>query len=243
MSQAQSFGANNPQQDAAKGEQVIIVGTGDHAAFAFECFTHDSPHQVIAFSAEREFLDSDERYELPIVPFDQLAGIYPPNEYRVFVAASGVPLNRVRRRLFDAVKAAGFQCVSYISRSSFIWNNVELGENVFVAELSLLHYGVRIGDNVVIEGATHIGRHTVIEDDCFVGPRVTLAGECRVGRGSVLGVGSCISNNCSVSEDCIIGPGTVVVADTQPRQVYVGNPARLTSRDSSDTVGVQSDRQ
>ena len=101
---------------------------------------------------------------------------------------------------------------------------------------------IRIGDNVVIEGATNIGRHTVIEDDCFVGPRVTLAGGCRVGRGSLLGVGSCISNNCSVSEDCIIGPGTVVVADTQPRQVYVGNPARLTGRDSFDTVGVQSDQ-
>jgi sugar O-acyltransferase (sialic acid O-acetyltransferase NeuD family) len=236
--QEPTFGAQHPQQNPATAERVVIVGTGDHAALAFECFTLDSPHEVVAFSAEVPFITSDKYCGLPVVPFDQLAAAYSPTEYRAFVAASGTQLNRVRRRLFNATKSAGFSFVSYVSRSSFVWNNVEIGDNVFVGELNMLHYRVRIGNNVVIASGTHLGHDTVIGDDCYLASRVTFAGECRVGRGCFVGVGSCIANNRSLAEDCIIGAGAVVVKDTQPGQVYVGNPARPTGRDSFETFGV-----
>lgn len=216
----------------------MIIGTGDHAGFAYECFTNDSPHQVVAFSAEPRFLRTDEYCGHPVIPFDRLTTTYPPTEYRVFVAVSAAQLNRVRRRLFAAVKAAGYGCVSYVSKSSFVWNDVEIGENVFVGELNMLHYRVRIGDNVVIASGTHIGHSSVIEDDCYLASRVTLAGDCTVGRGCFVGVGSCVANDRSLAEECIIGAGAVVVKNTLPRQVYVGNPARPTGRDSYETFGV-----
>lgn len=238
MTQIQPFGAQHPQQNPATGERVVIIGTGDHAAFAFECFTNDSPHQIVAFSTEAEFLRSDEYCGRPVIPLDRLTAAYPPTEYRVFVAASWVQLNRTRRRLYDAIKATGYGCVSYVSKSSFVWNNVEIGENVFVGELNLLHYRVRIGNNVVIASGTHIGHHTAIEDDCYLASRVTLAGGCKVGRGCFLGVNCCVTNDCSLAEDCVIGAGTVVVKNTLPRQVYVGNPAHPTGRDSFEAFGV-----
>jgi sugar O-acyltransferase (sialic acid O-acetyltransferase NeuD family) len=236
--QEPTFGAQHRQQNPATAERVVIVGTGDHAALAFECFTLDSPHEVVAFSAEAAFISSDKYCGRPVVPLNQLAAVYSPTEYRAFVAASGTQLNRVRRRLFNAAKSAGFSFVSYVSKSSFVWNNVEIGENVFVGELNMLHYRVRIGNNVVIASGTHLGHGTVIGDDCYLASRVTFAGECRVGRGCFVGVGSCIANNRSLAEDCVIGAGAVVVKDTQPRQVYVGNPARPTGRDSFQTFGV-----
>lgn len=232
------FGAQHPKQNPATAERVVIVGTGDHAALAFECFTVDSPHEVVAFSAEPEFIRSDKYCGRPVVPLNRLAVAYPPSEYRAFVAASAAQLNRVRRRLFDATKSAGFSFVSYVSKSSFVWNNAEIGENVYIGELNLLHYRVRIGDNVVIASGAHLGHGTVIGDDCYLASRVTFAGECRVGRGCFVGVGSCIANNRSLAEDCVIGAGAVVVKDTRPRQVYVGNPARTTGRDSFETFGV-----
>ena len=216
----------------------MIVGTGDHAALAFECFTNDSPHQVVAFSAEPEFLHSAEYCGRPVIPLDRLTASYPPTTHRVFVAISAIQLNRVRRRLFATVKAAGYDCVSYVGKSSFLWNNVEIGENVYIGELNLLHHRVRIGDNVVIASGTHIGHGSVIGDDCYVASRVTLAGGCEVGRGCFLGVNSCMANDRSLAEDCIIGAGAVVVKDTLPRQVYVGNPARPTGRNSFETLAI-----
>lgn len=113
-----------------------------------------------------------------------------------------------------------------------MWHNVQSGENTFIFESNVLQHDVRVGDNVILWSGNHVGHQTVIEDDCFITSLVVLSGFCRVGRRSYLGVNSSIRDGLSLAEDCVIGAGAVVVKDTDPRQVYVGNPARATGRDS-----------
>ena len=228
----------HPLQAAPNAQRIVIVGTGESAAMAFEYFTHDSPHEVVAFSCEAQFLETDVFCGLPVVPFDQLATAYAPAMHRAFVAVSYTQLNRVRRRLYHAVKRAGFDCVSYVSSYAFVWHNVEIGENVLVLENNVLQYRVRVGDNVILWSGNHIGHQSVIEDDCFISSHVVISGMCRVGRGSFLGINSCVANNLSLAEDCVIGEGAVVTKDTEPRRVYAGNPARNTGRDSFTTFSV-----
>lgn len=231
------FGAQHSLQNPRTSERIVIVGTGEHAEFAFEAFTNDSPHQVVAFSAEPQFIRWNEYCGHPVIPVDLLSTAYPPAEYRAFVAASANQMNRVRKHLFAVVKAAGYRCVSYVSKSSFVWNNAVIGENVYIGEMNLIHHKVQIGNNVVIASGTHIGHNSVIEDDCYLASRVTLAGGCKVGGGCFLGVNSCVINDRMIAENCLIGAGAVVVKDTLPGQVYIGNPARPTGRDSFETFG------
>lgn len=84
--------------DAAGGERVVIIGTGESAAVVLEYFRYDSPHEVVAFSADEKYVTSDTYCGLPLVPLERLAEAYPPGEYRAFVAVSAVELNRLRRR-------------------------------------------------------------------------------------------------------------------------------------------------
>jgi sugar O-acyltransferase (sialic acid O-acetyltransferase NeuD family) len=219
----------------------VIIGTGEQATIAFEYFTHDSPHRVVAFSTEPEFVKADEFQGLPVVSLDRLARIYPPADYRAFVAVSSTQLNRVRRRLYDTVKASGYTCVSYVSSRAFVWHNVEIGENTFIFENNVLQHQVRVGDNVVLWSGNHVGHQTVIEDDCFIASHVVVSGFCRIGRWSYLGVNSSVNDQIRLAEDCVIGAGAVVVKNTEPRQVYVGNPARATGRDSFDVFNVAVD--
>jgi sugar O-acyltransferase (sialic acid O-acetyltransferase NeuD family) len=230
--------ARHALQTATEGERVVIVGAGEQGALAYEYFTHDSPHEVVAFSVEPQFLESDTFYGLPVVAFDELASAYPPASVRAFVAVSSTQLNRVRRRLYDAVKEAGYDCLSYVSSSAFVWHNVEIGENTFVFENNVLQHGVRLGDNVILWSGNHVGHQTAIEDDVFVASHAVISGFCTVGRSAYLGVNCTIANDLALAEDCIIGAGAVVVKDTEARQVYVGNPARATGRDSHVTFGV-----
>ena len=67
----------HPLQELSKGERVVIVGTGETAAIAFEYFRHDTPHEVVAFSAEAPFITSEDYYGLPVVPLEELAIAYP----------------------------------------------------------------------------------------------------------------------------------------------------------------------
>jgi sugar O-acyltransferase (sialic acid O-acetyltransferase NeuD family) len=230
--------ARHPLQTASEGERVVIVGAAEQGAIAYEYFTHDSPHEVVAFSVEAQFLASDVFCGLPVVAFDEMADAYPPDAHRAFVAISSTQLNRARRRLYDAVKAAGYDCLSYVSSQAFVWHNVEIGENTFVFEANVLQHGVRLGDNVILWSGNHVGHQTVIEDDCFVASHAVISGFCTVGRSAYLGVNCTIANDLALAPDCIIGAGAVVVKDTEPRQVYVGNPARPTGRDSFATFGV-----
>lgn len=228
----------NPLQEAVSGERVVIIGTGEQAEIAFEYFTHDSPHEVVGFSAEPQFVKSRTFQGLPVVPLDSIRDEWPPSEYRAFVAVSATQLNRVRRRLYDAVKAAGYDCVSYVSSRAFVWHNTQIGENSFIFENNVLQHKVRVGDNVILWSGNHVGHRTVIEDDCFITSHVVISGFCRVGRWSYLGVNSSVRDELSLAEDCVIGAGAVVVKDTEAHQVYVGNPARTTGRDSFSVFSV-----
>jgi len=232
-------GKRHPLQEQSAGQRVVIVGTGEWAAMALEYFHRDSPYEVVAFSAEAPYAEDGSYCGLPVVPLDQLAAEYPPSEYKAFVAVSLTQLSRLRRRLYNTVQAAGFDCVSYVSSDAFVLASAEIGQNVFVFEKATLEFRVRVGDNVFLGCGTCVGHSTVIEDDCWSGPNATVCGWARVGRGCFLGAGSCVIGGVTVGEDCVVGAGAVLLRDTKPRQVYVGNPARPTGRDSFDVFGVR----
>lgn len=210
----------------------MIVGNGENGGIAFEYFTNDSPHEVVAFSAEAPFVTADTYCGLPVVPFDELANTYPSNEYKIYVAVAATHLNRVRRRLYNEVKAMGYSCVSYVSSHAFVVSSVEIGENTFIYENVILQHLSSVGNNVFIGSGTCIGHSSIIEEDCYFGPHATVCGNCRIGRGSFVGANSCVAHSLSVAEDCVIGAGAIIHKDTLPNQVYLGNPARSTGLQS-----------
>ena len=62
-------------------------------------FTHDSQYKVVAFTADRAFINSDEFCELPLVPFDDLPDLYPPNLNDLFIAMSYEKMNKIRKKI------------------------------------------------------------------------------------------------------------------------------------------------
>jgi sugar O-acyltransferase (sialic acid O-acetyltransferase NeuD family) len=224
--------------DPSEGHRVVVVGAGENAEIAYEYFTYDSPHEVVAFSVESRYLDQTEKEGLPIVPFEELSERYSPADFKAFVALSSTQLNRVRMRLYAAVKEQGFECVSYVSSKAFVWRNVRIGENTFVFENNVLQHHVEVGDNVILWSGNHVGHRTTIGDHVFVSSHCVISGYCTIGARSFLGVNSCFADSTTVGEDSVVGAGAVVVKDTEPRGVYVGNPARPTGGDAFATFGL-----
>lgn len=222
--------------------KLIIVGDGETAELAYEYFTHDSPHEVVAFAVEREHAKKKELFKLPIIHFEDIEDHYSPAEYMVFVAVSYTQLNRVRARLFYEAKRKGYGCVSYVSSRAFVWRNVEIGENCFILENNVLQYGVRIGDNVVLWSGNHVGHQTVIRDHNFISSHVVISGYCDIGESCFIGVNSCFADHIVVARDCLIAMGAVVSKGTEPRSVYRGNPGQAVPRaDSFRLFGVKSE--
>jgi sugar O-acyltransferase (sialic acid O-acetyltransferase NeuD family) len=219
-------------------QKIIIVGDGETAELAYEYFTHDSPHEVVAFSVERAYRKKDEMFGLPVVDFESIRDRFPPDAHRAFVAVSYVKLNRVRARLFGEAKRKGYAISSYVSSRAFVWHNVEIGENCFIFENNVVQYGVKIGNNVVLWSGNHVGHQTVIKDNVFISSHVVVSGYCEVGENCFLGVNSSVANNVKIAKDCLIGMGAVIHKDTEERKVYVGNPGKPI-KDSFAVYGLQ----
>ena len=206
--------------------RLVIVGAGEQAAVAFRHFCHDSPYEVVAFSAEAGQLGAGVYHGLPLVCLEDLTRIYPPGRYRAFVAVSGSPLSWDRWRLYATVKSAGYTCASYISSRAFALRNVRIGENTFVHARAALQHMAHIGDNVMVGSGTCIGHSSAVADNCFFGERAAISGFCKIGWGCFLDDNSCVDAGVSVAGECVVRPGAVVLKDTKPQLMYAGNPAR-----------------
>ena len=227
------------QMQNEASSKLVIIGDGEIAQLAYEYFTYDSPHEVVAFSVERQFLKQTELFGLPILAFEDLQLAYAPADYKVFVGISYVQLNRLRTRLYRQAKEKGYSAVSFVSSTASVWRNVEIGENCFILENNILQYGVKIGNNVTMWGANHVGHHSVIKDNCFVTGHVLIAGRSSIGENCFLGASSCIGDYVSIAADCVIGAGAVVLKNTEARKVYRGNPAQPSPLDSFAVFNVK----
>jgi sugar O-acyltransferase (sialic acid O-acetyltransferase NeuD family) len=224
-----------------KTGKLVIIGGGETAGIAYEYFTEDSPYEVVAFSVERPFLKEPTAHGLPVVAFDELETHYPPTEYHAFVAISYVQLNRVRARLYQATKAKGYRLVSYVSSRAFVWKNVSIGENTFVFENNVVQYHAKIGNDVILWSGNHIGHQSVIHDHAYLSSHVVVSGFCEIGESCFLGVNACLGDHVTVGRDCLIGMGAVVVRNTEPGKVYVGNPAKPMQQDAFAAFEVERD--
>jgi sugar O-acyltransferase (sialic acid O-acetyltransferase NeuD family) len=219
-------------------EKLVIIGDGETAELAYEYFTHDSPHEVVAFAVEREFRKKEELFGLPVVAFEEVETLYPPSGHAAFAAISYTKLNRVRARLYAATKAKGYRVVSYVSSRAFVWRNVEVGENCFIFENNVVQYAVKIGNNVVLWSGNHVGHQSIIHDNVFISSHVVVSGYCEVGENSFLGVNSCVADKVKIARDCLIGMGAVIHKNTEERKVYIGNPGKPI-KDSFAVYGIE----
>lgn len=204
----------------SKMSRVVIIGAGETAEIAYEYFTYDSNYEIVGFSVEMEYIQRNTLHGLPVVAFEEIEKHYPPDDYLVFIAVSSTKLNRVRTRLYHEAKAKGFTCATYVSSRSFVWRNVEIGENSFIFEDNTIQPFVKIGNNVVLWSGNHIGHNTIIKDNCFVASHVVVSGFCEIGENCFLGVNSTIINNITVAKDCFIGAGALIQKDTNEGSVY-----------------------
>lgn len=205
-----------------KLRKLLIIGDSAFAEIAYEYFTWDSDYEVVGFSVERDFLKRDSLFDLPVIPFDELADRFDPQHHSFFAATVYTQKNRLRSRLYLEAKERGFTPASYVSSRAFVWRNCRIGEHCFIFEHNVVQPFVTIGDNVVLWSGNHIGHHSTIEDNCFVSSHVVISGFCRIGPNCFMGVNSTVANNLTIGGDCIVGAGALVLGDVDPDQTVVG---------------------
>jgi sugar O-acyltransferase (sialic acid O-acetyltransferase NeuD family) len=217
-----------------KKQRVIIFGTGEIAQVAHFYLTHDSPYEVIAFTVDREFKKENQFMGLPVVPFDNVAEVYPPDAYKMFLPLSYRKVNKLRAEKYNQAKAIGYQLISYISSKATVWPGLVVGDNCFILENNVIQPFASIGNDVILWSGNHIGHHSVIKDHCFIASHVVVSGSVTIEPYCFLGVNATLRDNITIASECVIGAGALVLGNTQAKGIYTGNPAKLNPKPSDE---------
>lgn len=200
--------------------KVVVFGVGQWAELAHFYLTHDSPHDVVAFTLDRTYIESPEYKGLPVVPFDEVERHFPPGEFEMFIPMSFKKMNHVRAARYRDAKERGYALVSYVSSRATIFPGFECGDNCFILEDNTIQPFVKIGNDVVMWSGNHIGHHSTIGDHVMITSHVVICGACTIEDYCFLGVNATVRDETVVAHDTLVGMGVTLLADTQAYEVY-----------------------
>lgn len=215
-------------------EKIVIFGTSQLASLAHFYFEHDSPHEVVAFTLDSDYITEKEFRGLPVVPFEQIENYYSPSEYKMFLPISFKQMNYLRKNKFDQAKAKGYTCVSYVSSKASTWPDLKVGENCFIFEDNTIQPFVTIGDNCVLWSGNHIGHHTNIQNHVFLTSHVVISGCCEIGENSFFGVNATIRDETNIGKASLIGMGAIITKDTPEFSIWLGAKSTMREEKSID---------
>jgi sugar O-acyltransferase (sialic acid O-acetyltransferase NeuD family) len=200
--------------------RVVVFGTSQWAELAHFYLTHDSPHEVVAFTIDRPYLDAGQFRGLPVVAFDEVDQHYPPSEFEMFIPMSFKKMNHLRAEKYQEAKARGYKLISYVSSKATTFPDFECGDNCFIFEDNTIQPFVKLGSNIVMWSGNHIGHHSTIKDHVMITSHVVISGCCTVEEYCFFGVNATVRDETVIGHDTLVGMGVTILKDTQPFEVY-----------------------
>jgi len=215
-------------------KKLVIFGNGDIAELAHYYFANDTHYEVVSFTVDEEYLDSESFSGLPNVPFNQLSQLMPPENHEIFIAIGYANMNQLRASKLIQAKQWGYEAASYVSSRATIFGNFKCGENCFILEDNTVQPYASIGDNVTLWSGNHIGHHAVIGDNCFITSHVVVSGGVEIKNNCFLGVNATIRDHLTLGSYSLVTAGSLVLKDTEDYSIYDGSPAKKRKLKSTD---------
>lgn len=212
--------------------KLVIFGNGEIGELAEYYFRTDTDYEVVAFTADDEFVKNESYCNLPLIKFSEVLEKYPPGNFKMFVALSYSKMNKDRAKKYYNAKKLGYELVSYISRKCTILTENPVGDNCFILEDNTIQPFVKIGNNVTLWSGNHIGHESVIEDHCNITSHVVISGHVVVKPYCFIGVNATIRDSITIAPETLIGAGAVIMKDTVEKGVYLPPRATLFEKKS-----------
>ena len=203
-------------------KKIIVVGAGGFG-------------KEVAWMAKRcgyevlGFLDSTpDKQNTKIMGLDVLG----PLEYAErfldyeFVIAIGNP--RARKKIIDLFfKNEQFCFVTLIDPSSIVGENILIAEGSIICAGVILTVDVSIGRHTIININSTIGHDVIIKDFVTIAPNASVSGNIVLNDLVEIGTNATLREKLNIYEGAMIGMGAVLTKDVEKNHIMVGNPAKI----------------
>ena len=185
--------------------KVVVFGISQWAELAHFYLTNDSPHEVVAFTLDRDYVEALNTKNYLSFLLTKLSEHYPPSEFKMFIPMSFKRMNHARAEKYYDAKEKGYELISYVSSKATTFPGFECGDNCFILEDNTIQPFVKIGSDVVLWSGNHIGHSSIIKDHVMITSHVVISGCCTVEEFSFLGVNATVRDETIIARETLVG--------------------------------------
>jgi sugar O-acyltransferase (sialic acid O-acetyltransferase NeuD family) len=216
-----------------RNNKLVIIGNTSNARLANYFFENDTSYEVVAFSVNKAYIESELFEKLPVTPFEDILTSYPPDQYDVFVAVGYNNMNKIREDLYNRCKDMGYFLPNYISSKCSFLTKEAIGDNNLILEDNTIQPFVKIGSNNVLWSGNHVGHDTVIGDHNFITSHVVISGFVKIESHCFIGVNATLRDAITIASETLIAAGSIIMKNTEYQDVYA--PARSVKLDKKSS--------
>ena len=217
-------------------KKLIIFGIGEIGKLSYYYFTNDSEYEVVAFTIDKSYISQNKFCNLPLIEFENIKNLYPPDSFKIFIAIGYNKMNKIREEKYFLAKQLGYSFASYISSSAIILTNYPVGNNCLILENNTIQPYVKIKNNIILWSGNHIGHGSKIDDNCYISSQVVVSGNVHIKSNVFIGVNASIRDSITIERESLIGAGAVIMENTTPKGVYVPEKAKLLKKKSDEII-------
>lgn len=202
---------------------IIIIGGGGHARVLIAALRLQG-REIIGF------VDPDGAnkliYGVKCLGDDSVVARHKTRDINLVNGVGSIGSGRLRCGLFQKFKTQGFRFAAVVHPTTFIADDVRLGEGVQIMAGAIIQPGSRVGANSIVNTGV------IIDHDCKIGPHVHLApgavlsGQVWIAAGAHVGTGATIIQSIRVGAWSVLGAGAVVIRNVPAGVTAVGVPAK-----------------
>ena len=219
------------------GKKCVIFGLTNMSRMLHYDLEHYAGVEVVAFTVDGAYRTEETFDGLPVVAFEECAGIYPPETHTMLICLGYKKMNRLREEKANAAKAVGYELQGFIHPDAFVADNAVIGEGNIILEGVVVSYGAVICDGNIIWNGCNISHGTVTGNYKHFSGGVTLGGLAKITNHCFFGMNSVISGGHTMGDSTLVGALGFVNKDTEPYSVYVpGRTVKLEGKSSTELL-------
>lgn len=170
-------------------EKIVLIGGGGHCKSVIDVIEQTSKYEIIGI------IDTTENIGKKVLDYeiigcdDDLETIFQTCK-NALVTIGHIQSNNLRKKLFEHLKAIGFQLPVIISPLAYVSNHSFIEEGTVVMHHALINADAKIGKNCIINTKALIEHDCIVEDHCHISTASVINGGTKIKENSFIGSNS-----------------------------------------------------
>lgn len=205
-------------------KKAIIFGTGLLADVVCYFLDKEKNFEVCGYTVDSQYLNSSEYMGLPLIGFEDVEKVFPPEDYGIFICMGYTNMNTVREEKFYIAEKKGYEILSY-RHSTAIVNAKSVGKGNIIMENVIIGPFSEIGDGNIFYPNTNLAHHVKVNNFNLFAASSSIAGCCSIGSNCFLGINCTVKNNIVIADKTLVGGACYISKNTKPCGVYAARSA------------------